>query len=138
MLQRFAAATSVGSIVIAIGAMASLLNPRWSAADALVLTTAWCVVPLAWGLWAILAPPRWVPGRLPLWGAILGVVAGIVAGPALNLPLRLAGLRDVRWIPVLVGPVLYFMIWLLVPVVYRSLGRHGEPPEVVRGDRAST
>jgi hypothetical protein len=129
MLQRFAAASSVGSGVIAIGAIVSLLPPRWSAADALVLTTAWCFVPLAWGLWAMLAPALWVPGRLPLWGASLGVLAGLVAGPLLDLPQRLAGLPDMRWVTVLVGPVLYYVIWLLVPVAYRSLGRNANHKE---------
>src|SRR5512145_3359632 len=95
MLRRFAAASSVGSVVIAVGGAVSLLPPRWPPADALVLTTAWCFVPVAWGLWAMLAPARWVPHRLPLWGALLGVAAGIVAGPVLDLPLRLGGLRDV-------------------------------------------
>jgi hypothetical protein len=136
MLQRFAAGSSVGSVLIAIGALVSLLPPRWSAADARVLTTAWCFVPLAWGLWAMLAPARWVPRRLPLWGAILGVVAGIIAGPALDLPLRLAGLRNMRWITLILGPILYYVVWLFVPVVYRSLGRNVEPRGAVPGDRA--
>jgi hypothetical protein len=121
MIHRFAAASAVASVLIAVGALASLLPPRWSAADALILTTAWCFVPLAWGLWAMLAPARWVPGRLPLWGAILGIVAGIIAGPVLDLPLRLAGLRDVRWMTLVIGPILYYLVWLLVPIAYRSL-----------------
>ena len=121
MLQRFAAASSVASVIVAIGALVSLLPPRWSPADAVVLTTAWCFVPVAWGLWAVLAPARWVPGRLPVWGAILGVAAGAIAGPVLDLPLRLAGLRGVRWATLIVGPILYYVVWLLVPVAYRSL-----------------
>jgi hypothetical protein len=75
MLHRFAAASAVASVIIAGGAIVSLLPPRWPAADARVLTTGWCFVPLAWGLWAMLAPARWVPRRLPVWGAILGLVA---------------------------------------------------------------
>lgn len=129
MFRRFAAASSVGSVIIAVGALVSLLPPRWSPADALVLTTAWCFVPLAWGLWAVLAPAQWVPRRLPLWGAILGVIAGIVAGPVLDLPLRLVGLRDMRWIALVLGPILYYVVWLLVPVAYRSLSADAEPPE---------
>lgn len=121
MLQRFAAASSVASVVIAIGALVSLLPPRWSPADARVLTTAWCFVPLAWGLWAVLAPAHWVPRRLPLWGAILGIVAGIVAGPVLDLPRRLGGLRDLGWVTLIVGPIFYYLVWLLVPVAHRSL-----------------
>ena len=122
MLQQFAAASIVASVLVAVGASVSLLPPRWPAEDARVLTTAWCFVPVAWGLWAMLAPARWVPRRLPLWGAMLGVLAGIVAGPVLDLPLRLVGLRDMRWITVVMGPILYYVVWLLVPVVYRSLG----------------
>lgn len=132
MLQRFAAACSVASVVVAVGAVVSLLPPRWPADDARVLTTAWCFVPAAWGLWAMLAPARWVPGRLPLWGAMLGVLAGIVAGPVLDLPGRLVGLRDMRWIAVLVGPILYYVIWLFVPVAYRSLALDAEAPQTRR------
>jgi hypothetical protein len=132
MLRRFAAASSVASVIIASGALVSLLPPRWSPADARVLTTAWCFVPLAWGLWAVLAPTSWVPRRLPLWGAILGVIAGIVAGPVLDLPARLAGVRDTRWITLIVGPVLYYVVWLLVPVAYRSLGLNPARPQASR------
>jgi hypothetical protein len=69
----------------------------------------------------MLAPARWVPSRLPVWGAILGLVAGVIAGPVLDLPLRLAGLRGVRWLTLIVGPFLYYLLWLLVPPAYRSL-----------------
>ena len=135
MLQQFAAACIVASVVVAVGAVVSLLPPRWPADDARVLTTAWCFVPVAWGLWAMLAPARWVPRRLPLWGAILGVLAGLLAGPVLDLPLRLVGLRGMRWITVLVGPILYYIVWLSVPVVYRSLGLGIEGREAVPVDR---
>ena len=131
MLQRFAAASSVGALIIAVGALVSLIPPRWPAADARLLTTAWCFVPLAWGLWAILAPAGWVPRRLPLWGGILGAIAGIVAGPVLHLPSRLAGFRG-DWIALIAGPVLYYVVWLLVPVAYRSLGLNTERAAVER------
>jgi hypothetical protein len=120
MLRRFAAACAVASVVIATGAAASLLW-RWTASGARITTTAWCFVPLAWGLWAMLAPVRWVPSRLPIWGAILGTVAGIMAGPVLDLPLRLGGLSGVRWVTLVVGPIFYYFVWLLVRVAYRSL-----------------
>ena len=128
MLQRFSATSTVASVIIAVGAIASLLPPRWPAADALVLTTAWCFVPLAWGVWAILAPASWVPRRFPMWGAILGVVAGIIAGPVLDLPLRLAGLRGVRWTTLIVGPIFYYVLWLMVPIAYRSLSVRDRSP----------
>ena len=100
-----------------------------AAADARILTTAWCFVPLAWGLWAMLAPARWVPSRWPIWGAILGGVAGIIAGPVLDLPFRMVGLSGVRWMPLVVGPIFYYFLWLLVSVAYRSLHVMGQPPD---------
>ena len=120
MFHRFAAACTVASVVIAAGALVSLLL-RWPVENAWMLTTAWCFVPAAWGLWVMLAPSHWVPSRLPAWGAILGVAAGVVAGPLLNLPLRIAGLSGARWIALVVGPIFYYLLWLLVGVPYRSL-----------------
>lgn len=120
MFHRFAAASAVAAVVIAGGAAVSLLAP-FPPEAARLLTTAWCFVPVAWGLWAMLAPASWVPGRLPLWGGILGVVAGVMAGPVLNIPLRLGGPSSGRWIALLAGPVLYYLLWLLVAVGYRSL-----------------
>lgn len=120
MFHRFAAASAIASVLIAGGAIASLLA-GWPTSGVRVLTTAWCFVPLAWGLWAVLAPSKWVPRKLPLWGAILGVLAGIMAGPVLDLPLRLADLHGLRWIPLVVGPIFYCLIWLLVRLAYNSL-----------------
>ena len=121
MLHRFAAAAAIASLVIASGAIASLLARGWPAAGARILLTAWCLVPLAWGLWAMLAPASWVPHRLPVWGAILGILAGMMAGPVLDLPLRLGGLRGVRWMTLIVGPVFYYFLWFLIRVAYVSL-----------------
>ncbi len=126
MFHRFAAASAVASVVVAGGASVSLLT-RWPAASARVVTTAWCFIPAAWGLWAMLAPASWVPRRLPQWGAILGLLAGIMAGPVLDLPLRLAEVRGVGWVPIVVGPVLYFVLWLLVRLTYISLRVLGQP-----------
>ena len=120
MFHRFAAACSVASVVIAGGALVSLLL-RLPLEDAWTLTTAWCFVPLAWGLWAMFAPAPFVPNRLPVWGAILGVVAGIVAGPLLDLPSRLGGPSGARWLALVAGPLLYYVLWLLVGSAYRSL-----------------
>jgi len=120
MFHRFAAACAVASVVIAAGALMSLvlgLTPDL----ARVLTTAWCVVPLVWGVWAMVAPERWVPARLPLWGAILGLPAGIVAGPVLDLPSRMGGPGGARWLVLVVAPLLYYGLWLLVASAYRSL-----------------
>ena len=120
MFQRFAAACVVASIGIAAGAVVTLLL-RLPVEGAWLLTTAWCFVPASWGLWAMLAPSRWVRNRLSAWGAILGVAAGIMAGPVLDLPRRIFGLSGARWIVLVVGPILYFLLWLLVGVASRSL-----------------
>lgn len=120
MFHRFASASLVASVVIAAGAVLSLLL-RLPVDGAWMLTTAWCFVPLAWGLWAMFAPSNWVPDRLPAWGAILGVAAGIVAGPLLNLPAHVGGPEVARWYALVLGPLLYYFVWLLVRIVYRSL-----------------
>lgn len=120
MFQRFAAACVIGSIVIAAGAAVSVLL-RLPVEGAWMLTTAWCFVPVAWGVWAMLAPARWVSSHLSAWGAILGVAAGIVAGPVLDIPLRVGGPSGARWFAPVVGPVVYYFLWLLVGVAYRSL-----------------
>ncbi|MCX6549668.1 MAG: hypothetical protein NTY02_01450 [Acidobacteria bacterium] len=120
MFYRFAAACSVASVVIAALALMSLL-PGLPLEGAWTLTTVWCFVPAAWGLWAMFAPARWVPDRLPLWGAILGVAAGIVGGPVLDIPSRIGGPSGLRWLALVTGPLLYYVLWLLVASAYRSL-----------------
>jgi hypothetical protein len=120
MFCRFVAACTVASVVIAGGAVMSLLL-RFPVEGAWMLSTAWCFVPVAWGLWAMLAPSGWVPGRLPAWGAILGLAAGIVAGPLLNIPVRIGGPSSARWIALVAAPILYYLMWLLVGFAYRSL-----------------
>lgn len=131
MFHRFAAACAIASVVIAAGAALSLLA-RFPIEGAWMLTTAWCFVPVAWGLWAMLAPSHWVPTQLSVWGAILGVVAGVVAGPVLNLPLRIGGPSSARWIALVVGPIFYYLLWLLVGVAYRSLLVTGQSPGAAR------
>ena len=120
MFCRFVAASSVASVVIAGGAIISLLV-RFPLEGAWMLSTAWCFLPVAWGLWAMLAPSGWVPGRLSAWGAILGVAAGIVAGPLLDIPARVGAPSGARWIAPVAGPIFYYLMWLLVGVAYRSL-----------------
>ena len=78
MLQRFVAASATASIAIAFGALALILMPALPIARIYPLTVVWCFVPLAWGIWALIAPAAWVPKRLPLWGAILRIDRWIV------------------------------------------------------------
>ena len=121
MFHRFAAACVVGSVVIAAGAFVGVLA-QFPTDGFRILTLAWCFVPAIWGVWAMLAPSEWVPDRLPAWGALLGVVAGAIAGPVLNLPARFGGPGGVvRWLALLIGPILYYALWLLVRSTYRSL-----------------
>jgi hypothetical protein len=124
MFPRFAAASAISSIAIAIAALVLRLLPGVTFARIYPLAMLWCVVPLAWGLWALLTPPSWLPQRLPAWGAILGAAAGLLAGLALNLPSRLLGL-DVplfaRAIGVVVMTAFYYLLWMLVRRAYRSL-----------------
>ena len=88
------------------------------------LTILWCMAPLAWGVWALLAPATWVPQRLPLWGAILGLMAGLLAAYVLNLPSRVLGEPFSvvgRAVAALVLTVFYYVLWMLVRVACRAL-----------------
>jgi hypothetical protein len=124
MFPRFAAASAIASIAIAIAALILRLLAGVNLARIYPVTILWCIVPLAWGVWALLTPTSWLPQRLPAWGAILGAVAGSLAGFALNLPSRLLGV-DVplfaRAIGVVVMTAFYYLLWMLVRRAYRSL-----------------
>src|SRR5689334_14682077 len=91
MFPRFAAACVVGSIAVAFGALVLLLIPGLTFEKVFPLTVIWCCVPLIWGLWAMIAPRSWTPRMLPLWGALLGAIAGLLAAFVLNLPSRVLG-----------------------------------------------
>jgi uncharacterized protein YggT (Ycf19 family) len=132
MLHRFAAACAVGSVVVAAGALLSLLL-RLPVEGAWMLTTVWCFVPVVWGVWAMLAPSRWVPTRLPTWGAILGVGAGAVIGPLLNLPARLGAPDFSPWLALFIAPLIYYALWLLVKTVYCLLHGTGESTQGIAG-----
>ncbi len=124
MFQRFAAGTAIASMAIALAALAVLLIPVVSFQSIYPLPVIWCIVPLVWGVWAMISPKSWVPQRLPLWGAILGLVAGVFAAFVLNLPSRFTGEplpALLRGLAVLVAVVLYYLLWMLVRVAYRSL-----------------
>ena len=72
----------------------------------------------------MLTPRAWMPKRLPLWGAFLGLFAGLMAVLVLNLPSRF--LEEpvsmlVRVIAVLAGTLLYYLMWMLVRGAWRWL-----------------
>jgi hypothetical protein len=124
MMRRFASASAVGSVAIALGAGSLRLNPLPDLESRYLLTSIWCAVPLAWGLWAMLAPESWHPQRLPLWGAILGLIAGLLAFFVLDLPARFRGEPVPTWVGgvgVLFAIGGYYLLWLLVRRVHRAL-----------------
>lgn len=124
MFQRFAAGTAIASLPIALAALAVLLIPMLSLQSIYPVPVIWCMVPVVWGLWAMIAPKAWVPQRLPLWGAILGLMLGLFAGFVLNLPSRVAGQTVpalLRGLGVLFAVVFYYLLWMLVRIAYRSL-----------------
>lgn len=72
----------------------------------------------------MLTPSAWMPERLPLWGAILGLIAGSLAMFVLNLPSRILGETvpaALRGVAVLVMVLFYYLLWMLVRTAYRSL-----------------
>ena len=82
------------------------------------------MVPLAWGLWAMLTPKSWLPQRLPPWGAILGLIAGLLVMFVLDLPGQVIGEPLTPWlrgIGVLLAIGVYYLLWLLVRRAYRAL-----------------
>jgi hypothetical protein len=91
MLRRFVAGSAIASVGIACAAFTVSVIPGLTWQRAYPLALVWCFAPLAWGIWAVLAPSSWVPQRLPTWGAILGVIAGLGAAFVLNLPSRILG-----------------------------------------------
>jgi ABC-type dipeptide/oligopeptide/nickel transport system permease subunit len=65
----------------------------------------------------MIAPAAWVPTRLPLWGAILGLIAGSLGAFVLNLPLRIldeAASVPVRAVAVVFMAVVYYLLWMVV------------------------
>ena len=125
MFRRFASASSIVSIGVACAVLVVLLMPPSTQERVRLLTVVWCLVPAVWGLWAMVAPAGWVPQRLPVWGAILGLMAGFLVAFVLDLPSRIAGgavpavLRGIALVAIV---LVYYLLWMLVRVAYRSLG----------------
>jgi len=124
MLRRFAAASAVACIALGVAGSAVLVISGLSSQRFAPLLAMWCIAPSVWGLWAMLAPSRWIPERLPLWGAMLGVVAGLMAGFVLDLPSRIAGFQVAvvaRFAGLIVLTLFYFVLWTLVRTVFKRL-----------------
>ena len=125
MLHRFVSGSAVASVGIACAALAVSVIPSLTWQRVYPLAVMWCFAPLAWGLWAMLAPRGFVPHRLPIWGAILGLIAGALAAFVLNLPSRILGQTlsaALRGVGVVAIVVFYYVLWMLVRAVCRALG----------------
>ena len=124
MMRRFAAASMVASAAIGVGAVFVLATPGLEPQRLYPLAFMWCVLPLAWGIWAMFAPQSWVPERLPWWGAILGVVAGVFGALVLNLPERILGVSyplGGRAIALVAVALFYYLLWHLVRTAWLAL-----------------
>lgn len=124
MFRRFASASAIPAIVIPIVLLVIVLTHTLTVPKAYPLTTLWCFAPLVWGVWAAIAPKSWVPQRLPIWGAILGLFAGLFGTFVLNLPHVLFDHElTMTWKLALVAGlvVLYFILWVFVRAGYRSM-----------------
>ncbi len=124
MLNRFAAATCVVGPFLALATLVALLVPVLKPEGLYRLTSFWCFIPAAWGLWAMLAPRTWVPQRLPLWGAILGLLVGTVAMVLLDLPAHMFGLTPSalqRGLMILILVAVYYLLWMVVRAAFRAL-----------------
>jgi len=122
MLKRFVSASAVAGIIIACAAVVLVLLTRlYSLSSPYLLCALWCLLPAAWGIWAILAPDKWIPDRLPYWGSILGLLIGLMAAFVLDIPSRIFGLHlSVLWrvLAVLLAIVVYYLLWKVVRALY--------------------
>jgi hypothetical protein len=133
LLHRFAAATCVASPAVALATLIVLLAPELTPENVSPLLSLWCIVPALWGLWAVLAPRAWVPQRLPVWGAILGLLVGTVAMFVIDLPARMFGIAapaPQRGLATLILAGLYSLLWLVVRAAFRALA--GAPSRPAR------
>ena len=126
MLLRFASATAVVSAMVGLATVSVLVIPGVPLDRFFPVFSLWCLMPVVWGLWAMLAPRAWVPERLPLWGAILGLLPGSVAFFVLNLPARIFGVDAAvgyRALGLVAIVLVYYLLWMLVRLSYRTLAR---------------
>ena len=124
MIQRFASASLIAAVVIAIVAGIFRLIPDLNMEGRYHLVTLYCMVPLAWGVWAVLIPKSWLPNQLPKWGAILGLILGAFGFFVLDLPSQVLGKavsvgQKVFLLCLAIG--IYFVLWGLIRQAYQAL-----------------
>ncbi|MDT8070165.1 MAG: hypothetical protein ROO76_18520 [Terriglobia bacterium] len=130
MLTRFAAAAVVASIATAIAAVFVLMLPNLTLQQMSPILVIWCMAPCIWGLWAVIAPSEWVQQRLPIWGAVLGIIVGILALFVLNMPYRVFGLslsHSMRALGTVFATLMYYLLWMAVSFTYRKFSRPSAP-----------
>jgi hypothetical protein len=125
MLQRFVAASAVAGVLIACGAVVlSSVVRVYPLHDPALLTVLWCMVPVVWGVWAVLIPSKLMPTQLPEWGAVLGFILSAFGGFILNVPMKVTDVYlRMRWrgLGVLVAIAVYYLLWMVVRAVYTRL-----------------
>ncbi len=127
MLQRFVSGAAIAAVGIACAALALSIIPGISWQKACPLSILWCFAPAGWGIWTMLAPRNFVPSRLPIWGALLGLLAGSFVAFVLDVPSRVLGQSvpaGLRVMMVVVIVLLYYLLWMLVRAVYEALCIH--------------
>lgn len=116
---------TVASLVVALAAAGLLISGAVQNAPSLYrITTAWCILPFAWGAWVALAPRSWVPDRLPLWGAIFGLLLATIVLMVVNMPQQVFAVQwspAVRAVGVVLAAGVYYLLWMPVRAVYRAL-----------------
>lgn len=128
MWTRFASAAAVASVIITLAVAGLRLSGVQGPEARELIVSIWCVLPMAWGVWAMLAPSAWVPLRLPAWGALLGFMAGVVALFVLDVPARLGGESFPAWASVagvILAVVIYYVLWRIVQRGYEALAESG-------------
>ena len=126
MIKRFAAAATLPVILISLGALILQFNQDLAGSNRFLLTSIWCFVPFAWGVWGVLTPGTWLPKRLPLWGAVLGLIAGITAVFIVNAPERIfmEPISTVsKGIVVIAAAGVYYILWHVVRWIYTSISK---------------
>ena len=125
MLQRFVSAVVVPGVLIALGAVVLYaVAHTYTLENPYRVALLWCVVPMVWGVWALLAPKSWWPGKLPAWGGLLGLVASSSALFVLKVPDRVANVTystAAKLVGVVIMTLFYALLWMVVGEIYRRL-----------------
>lgn len=126
MLRRFASAVSVASVAIFVATIILQFIPDFPIDSRYLLTTIWCLIPLVWGLWALLIPKSWLPKLIPLWGAILGLILGMIAIFIIDIPMQVQDepiSNVLRGVLIILATILYYLLWLLVRWMYALISQ---------------